>query len=75
MDGVSFTFNGLGEYFLSKSSAFQLQGRTATANFINPSNKATVFSSIASRQLIPESDTVEFRINSGSGTIGKLTSI
>ena len=48
IDGRRYTFNGLGEYVLLRttSSNFELQGRTALA----PNSDATIFSAFALRE-------------------------
>ena len=50
LDGLSYTFNGLGEYWLIQSDKFALQGRTAKAigKDGNPVN-ATIFSAFGAK--------------------------
>ena len=64
LDGFDYTFNGLGEYTLIKTTHgnFTLQGRTAKARDTNGTEMdATVFSAFAARDV--DSDTVHVGMN------------
>ena len=71
LDGFSFTFNGLGEYLLLKSTQFQVQGRTSVVQKNGVDQPATAFTSIVAKQLNPTSDIIEYRLNSAKTGIGK----
>lgn len=61
LDGLSFTFNGHGEFILLMASDVEVQGRFSP--FIKDGNKhATFISAIAGKQT--DSDKVEIRLNS-----------
>ena len=54
VDGLEYTFNGLGEYWLVKADGyFHLQGRTKRAINVNTNTEsnATVFSAFAAQDL------------------------
>ena len=58
LDGLEYTFNGLGEYWMVKSSGFELQARTDRAwnSTKQPSLTGTVFSAVSGRALYEESN-------------------
>jgi len=58
LDNLQYTFNGLGEYWMVKSSGFELQARTDRAwnSTKQPSATGTVFSAVAGRALYEESN-------------------
>ena len=70
LDGLDFSFNGLGEYALIYSTSFKCQSRTGRITTNGTLSDATVFVSVAAKQISPESDIVEMRLNSNSD-IGK----
>ena len=48
MDGRSYTFNGLGEYVMTRITGhFELQARTALATGNTTNSTATIFSAVA----------------------------
>ena len=59
LDNFNYTFNGLGEYWMVKSSEFELQARTARAwnTDRQPSPTGTVFSAVSGRALYAEGNT------------------
>ena len=69
LDGLGYTFNGLGEYFLVDSSVFTLQGRTSQ---LGNGEKATFFSTVVAKQTADSalSDSVEFKLNQAANGIG-----
>ena len=64
LDGKEFTFNGVGEYLLFKSSmdTFVLQGRMALVE----NSTATVYSAFAAAQFEPSSDFSTAQLNSSA---------
>jgi len=81
-DGLNYTFNGLGEYWMVKSDSFELQARTDRAwnSTLQPSTTGTVFAAVAGRALYEESNAttssarvhVEMAADRTSGTINDL---
>jgi len=73
LDGLKYTFNGHGEFFLIKSDtdAFALQGRAQRAVVDGVESDATVMTSLVAKQFTPSSSKVEFRIDSTGSDIGK----
>ena len=70
LDGLTYTFNGLGEFVLIKASSFELQGRTGRLDVGGSPSDATVFISVAGQQSSPSSDKVEMKINSAGSGVG-----
>jgi len=58
-DGLNYTFNGLGEYWMLMSDSLQLQARTERAwnSTRQPSTSGTVFAAVTGRALYEESNT------------------
>ena len=74
MDGLKYTFNGLGEYYVAKSTIIEVQGRTEQVEKNSVLEKATVFTSFAFKQITPSSEVVEIRLDSTGFNMGKYTS-
>lgn len=70
LDGLGFTFNGLGEFILLESELLELQGRMELAIDHNQAQKATVLLAIVARQKTPESDVIEIRFSTDRSEIG-----
>nr|XP_022299294.1 uncharacterized protein LOC111108065 [Crassostrea virginica] len=66
LDGLSFTFNGHGEFILLKATNVQVQGRFSPQRNAAGVKSATFISGIAGQQSSPSSDKVEFRLNAGA---------
>jgi hypothetical protein len=71
LDGLSFTFNGHGEFILANCSLVKLQGRAVPFVKDNITQNATIFSSLAAQQISPTSSKIEFRLNSNKDGLGK----
>ena len=71
MDGLHYSFNGLGEYWLMKGIDFNLQGRTAVIEDNGAPLEATYFSGFVIKQITPESDTVQLQLNDAKSGLGK----
>ena len=63
LDGMNYTFNGLGEYVMidAQNGTFQLQARTAPAQ--GNSTTATIFSAGAAKE--ENASTIEVRVKEG----------
>lgn len=70
LDGIIYTFNGLGEYTLLTSDIMDIQGRTAQVQGTTGATMATYLSSITVKQHQPQSDIVEFRLDGALSGIG-----
>ncbi|XP_056001709.1 uncharacterized protein LOC125655815 [Ostrea edulis] len=66
LDGLSFTFNGHGEFVLMKAADVEVQGRFSPQRNAAGVKSATFISAIAGKQSNPNSDKVEFRLNSAA---------
>ena len=71
LDGLSFTFNGHGEFILLKATNVQVQGRFSPQRNAAGVKSATFISGIAGQQSSPSSDKVEFRLNAGATDAGR----
>lgn len=69
LDGLSFTFNGHGEFILLKASDMEVQGRFAPL-MKDGIKGATCISSIVGKQT--DSDKVEIRLNTAKNDAGLL---
>ena len=71
-DGFSYSFNGLGTFVLIRAPVFELQGL-----FGRPTDgggiplDATVFKSVVGQQLVPASDVIEMKVDSGGTGVGE----
>ncbi|XP_062578222.1 mucin-like protein [Saccostrea cucullata] len=65
LDGLSFTFNGHGEFVLLRTSEVEVQGRFSPLEK-DGVKSATYISSIAGKQSSPSSDKIEIRLNSAN---------
>ncbi|XP_061167956.1 serine-rich adhesin for platelets-like [Saccostrea echinata] len=65
LDGLSFTFNGHGEFILLQASDVEVQGRFSPQRNAAGVKSATYISGVAGQQSSPSSDKIEFRLNSG----------
>lgn len=71
LDGLSFTFNGHGEFVLMKAADVEVQGRFSPQRNAGGVKSATFISAIAGKQSNPNSDKVEFRLNSAATDTGR----
>ena len=71
LDGLSFTFNGHGEFILLKATNVQVQGRFSPQRNAAGIKSATFISGIAGQQSSPRSDKVEFRLNADATNAGR----
>lgn len=70
LDGLSFTFNGHGEFVLLKATNVEVQGRFSPQRNAAGVKSATFISGIAGQQSSPASDKVEFRLDANSNNTG-----
>lgn len=70
LDGLSFTFNGHGEFVLLKATDVEVQGRFSPQRNAAGVKSATFISGIAGQQSSPSSDKVEFRLAADGNTTG-----
>uniref|UniRef100_K1QGK1 Fibrillin-2 n=1 Tax=Magallana gigas TaxID=29159 RepID=K1QGK1_MAGGI len=66
LDGLSFTFNGHGEFVLLKATNVEVQGRFSPQRNAAGVKSATFISGIAGQQSNPASAKVEFRLDANS---------
>ena len=70
LDGLSYSFNGRGEFVLIRATEFELQGRTERPMIDGSLSYATVFVSVVGQQKSPSSDVIEIKINSAGTGVG-----
>lgn len=70
LDGLSFTFNGHGEFVLLKATNVEVQGRFSPQRNAAGVKSATFISGIAGQQSNPASAKVEFRLDANSNDTG-----
>ncbi len=70
LDGLLYSFNGLGEFILIRNSEFELQARTKKVIRAGVPQLATGFVGFSAKQKLPLSDRVEFMLNDVTNSIG-----
>ncbi|XP_069101476.1 uncharacterized protein [Argopecten irradians] len=71
LDGLSFTFNGRGDYVMLNATKFSLLARLDPFVRDGVEQGATLLRSLIAQQHDPVSDIVEFRLNDTTASIGK----